>query len=592
MLRGFRWQFLVLIMALGLFIVSLLTRTNTPEQPAPEVVPQSTSTAAVLVPTTTPGSVEVIAPAPVTDNQPVPTYREALVGAIQRLNPLFTDLNPVDRDITALIFEGLTRTNQYGEPEPDLAKSWVISSDGLEYIVQLRDDVLWQDGIPFIATDVVYTLSLLQSPDFPGDSELGAFWRTVEIQPLNDHLIRFRLTQPLGSFLDSLRIGILPEHALRGTTAAQIASHPFNLSPIGTGPYQLEALRSASGNNVQIVDLRVAPVYRARPEGQSGFAVERMSFHLYNTFDNALTAFKAGEVDALAGSTRDERSALLSLPVGSANIHTALQPTLGTLIFNWAKDSTRFFREQRVRIALQTGLDRGSIIERYLANQVVRADSPLFPGSWAYESDLPWPLPDANAARQMLENVKIRSASPEATEEPAPPGGAKFAFTILTPDDPQLVSLAQEIAAQWSQLNITVTVETADAATYQSRLDSGDFDAALVELSLGDSADPDVYQFWDEGQYPDGKNYAGVDDRRIAEDLERARRDPSGINRIILYDNFQRDFIERAVAIPLYYPLYTYATAPQVNGVQLGFIGSPANRFNNIRDWMIPVAGS
>ncbi|MEO8613454.1 MAG: ABC transporter substrate-binding protein, partial [Chloroflexota bacterium] len=430
MLRGFRWQILVLVMALGLFIVSLLMRTNTPEQPAPQVTPQSTSTAGLLVPTSTPASVEVIAPAPVTDNQPIPTYREALAGSIQRLNPLFTDLNPVDRDITSLIFEGLTRTNQYGEPEPDLAKSWVISSDGLEYIVQLRDDVLWQDGLPFTATDVVYTLSLLQSPDFPGDAELGAFWRTVEIQLLNDHLIRFRLTQPLGSFLDSLRIGILPEHALRGTTAAQIASHPFNLSPIGTGPYQLEALRSASGNSVQIVDLRVAPVYRARPEGQSGFAVERMSFHLYSTFDDALTAFKGGEVDALAGRNRAERSSLLS--VGSVTIHTALEPTLGTLIFNWQKDSTRFFREQRVRIALQTGLDRGSIIERYLVNQVVRADSPLFPGSWAYESDLPWPSPNADSARQILDNVKIRPASPEATEEPAPPGGGKFAFTILT----------------------------------------------------------------------------------------------------------------------------------------------------------------
>src|SRR5690242_6915191 len=114
MLRGFRWQFLVLVMALGLFIVSLLTRTTTPEQPAPQGVPPSTATAAVLVPTSTPGSVEVIPPAPVTSDQPVPTYREALVGGIQRLNPLFTDLNPVDRDITSLIFEGLTRTNQYG----------------------------------------------------------------------------------------------------------------------------------------------------------------------------------------------------------------------------------------------------------------------------------------------------------------------------------------------------------------------------------------------------------------------------------------------------------------------------------------------
>src|SRR5262249_49265152 len=213
--------------------------------------------------------------------------------------PLFADLNLVDRDITSLIFEGLTRTNQYGEPEPALAKNWVISSDGLEYVVRLRDDVLWQDGVRFTAIDVIYTISLLQSSDFPGDSALGAFWRTVEVQQLGDDLIRFRLTQPLGSFLDELRIGILPEHALRGTTAAQLATHPFNLSPIGTGPYQLEALRSTGGSGVGIVDLRVAPVYRGRPEGQSGYAVERMSFYLFGSFDDALNALKSGSVDAL-----------------------------------------------------------------------------------------------------------------------------------------------------------------------------------------------------------------------------------------------------------------------------------------------------
>jgi ABC-type transport system substrate-binding protein len=187
----------------------------------------------------------------------------------------------------------------------------------------------------------------------------------------------------------------------------------------------------------------------------------------------------------------------------------------------------------------------------------------------------------------MIENVNIQPSSAEATEEPSTAGGGKFAFSILTPDDPKLVSVAQEIAAQWSQLNISVTVDSVDAATYQARLDGGDFDAALVELSLGDSADPDVYHFWDSGQYPDGKNYGGMDDRRIAELLERARRDPSGINRIILYDEFQRDFIERAIAIPLYYPLYTYAVAPQIEGVQLGFIGSPASRFSAIRDWTV-----
>src|SRR5690606_25308953 len=49
---------------------------------------------------------------------------EALVGEIRKLNPLLATYNPVDRDITALIFEGLTATNAYGEIVPRLAESW------------------------------------------------------------------------------------------------------------------------------------------------------------------------------------------------------------------------------------------------------------------------------------------------------------------------------------------------------------------------------------------------------------------------------------------------------------------------------------
>ncbi|MCB9451906.1 MAG: peptide ABC transporter substrate-binding protein [Anaerolineaceae bacterium] len=576
MLRGFRWPFIVLVMAILLFSASLVTRlSQSPATPLPTNAPPPTP----LPTLPTPQQAAVIQPA---TPAAVSTFREAEVGQVQRLNPLFASLNPVDQDITSLIFEGLTRTDEYGEIIPALAKTWVISSDGLEYVVQLREDVLWQDGIPFTAADVIYTVSLLRSPDFPGDEKLAAFWRTVETQQLGDYLIRFRLTQPLGSFLDALRIGMLPEHALYGTTAAQLADHPFNLSPIGTGPYQLEALRSTDGQTIDIVDLRVAPVFRQRPEGQDGYAIDRVRFQLYDTFEAALSAFQSGEADGLAAPTRHERPPLLATP--NANVQTALAPTLGIVIFNWAEHA--YFREQRVRQALMTGLDRAPILERLLPNLVVKADSPLLPGSWAYTPDLPWPLPNVDTARELLATANIQPGDneAEATEEP---NGGLLNFTILTPDDPALISVAQEIAAQWSQLSINVSVESANADEYQRRLDEGEFDVALVEFSLGDSADPDIYTFWDEGQYPDGKNYGGVSDRRISEALERARRDPDGTNRIIYYHSFQRNFIERAVAIPLYYPLFTYATSQRMSGVQLGVIGLPSDRFYTLKDWTI-----
>lgn len=597
MLRGLRWPLVALFVSAAVFALALVVRLSAPSDdgPAPTptqvisapdtpTTPASTPAPTVLAQatqaTTTPNTLSADHP-PSADG--IVTYREALVGAVKRLNPLFADLNPVDRDITSLIYEGLTRINEHGEAVPHLAESWVTSADGLEVVVRLRDDVLWHDGTPFSADDVLLTMRLLGDPAFPGNPSVGAFWRTVETQKLADDLVRFRLAQPLGSFLHFLSVGLLPEHALRGVAAADLDAHPFNLAPIGTGPYQLEAFRSRNGVTVSAVDLRVAPVYRQRPEGETGYALDRLRFRLYEDFESARNALQAGEVDALAARDWQERPALLRVP--QAMIYTSLAPRLGVLIYNWDEgEGVRFFREQRVRVALQQGLNRETPIENRLSNRAIVADSPLLPTSWAYRADLPWPSTDPIAARALIEDARIQYGEADPPEE----GEPFYRFSILVPDDPALVDLAQQIATQWAQLNLDVSVEPSDPAGYQARLEAGDFDAAIVELHLG--ADPDVYPYWHIGQYPDGLNYGGMADDLLSETLERARQDAYGINRAELYAEFQHDFIARAVALPLYYPLFTYAVHPRVEGVQLGFVGSPEDRFRTLRDWTLSAS--
>ncbi|PJF41619.1 MAG: hypothetical protein D6737_11710, partial [Chloroflexi bacterium] len=213
MFRGFRWQLLAFIIAAAAFALSFVLRSNDDERlpqlptltvttqavvPTPTPIPVQQETTPLTIPATS--AAQVVASS--TQNT-APIFREALIGSVRRLNPLFADLNPVDRDITSLIFEGLVRINEFGEPVPALAREWTISPDGREYVMVLRDDVLWHDGIPFSAADVTYTMAMLRSQDFPGSAELAAFWRTVETEQLGDHLIRFRLTQPLASFLDA-----------------------------------------------------------------------------------------------------------------------------------------------------------------------------------------------------------------------------------------------------------------------------------------------------------------------------------------------------------------------------------------------------
>ena len=88
-MKRFRWQ--ILIAAAGVILVLLLILalrgTNAPILPA--------------APETRGGE-----------------YSEALVGGMQRLNPVLDVRNPPDRDVDRLVFSGLLRFDSTGVPIP------------------------------------------------------------------------------------------------------------------------------------------------------------------------------------------------------------------------------------------------------------------------------------------------------------------------------------------------------------------------------------------------------------------------------------------------------------------------------------------
>jgi peptide/nickel transport system substrate-binding protein len=589
MLRGYRWQLAALLTSAVLFALAVSARLNVEsEQPAvsPTPVVIAVTATSELLSTLPPADDARILTPSADDADGIVTYREGLIGRVQRLNPLYANLNPVDRDITSLIFEGLTRMNERGEIEPALAERWLISSSGLEYVVYLRREIAWHDGMPFTSADVDYTMSILRDPGFAEDEELGAFWRTIETEVLDTYIVRFRLTQPLANFLDRLRIGILPEHALRGMRAAQLAAHPFNLSPIGTGAYQLESIHT-EGGIIRGVNLRAAPVFRARAEGQSQpFQLERIQFQIFDDFEAAVSAFSSGSIDGFAARDRSERRILFDTANRSGKqLINGFEPTIGTLIFNWSNDETSYFRDQRIRVALDVGLNRSALVERTMLNQAVSANSFMLPAFWAYSSFNARPTYDPNAARRLLQTARERLGDAGAQAPETSLSEGLFAFTILVPNDPAVQALAQEIAAQWGQIGLSVDVEAVDLDSYHTRLASGDFEAAIVEYSFAGSAEPDLYLFWHQGQYPGGLNYGGVDDRRISQILEAIRREPFGVNRRQHYLAFQSEFAERAVALPLYYPLFTYGLSREMSNVQIGLLSAPSDRFITIGSW-------
>src|SRR3989338_6242127 len=164
------------------------------------------------------------------------SFVEGVVGEPRLINPLLSQTNDADRDLTTLIYSGLMKYNEEGKPVPDLAKSYEVSSDGLNYTIYLRDNAFWHDGVPVTAEDVVFTIQTAQNPDYGSLQRVN--WQGVEIEKVNDVTIIFKLKERYAQFINNFTIRILPGHVWRDVKPVNFGLSDMNLKPIGSGPYK------------------------------------------------------------------------------------------------------------------------------------------------------------------------------------------------------------------------------------------------------------------------------------------------------------------------------------------------------------------
>ncbi len=503
------------------------------------------------------------------------TYVEGIVGFPHYLNPLLSS-SQVDRDICALLFSGLTRLNERGEVEPDLARGWETTLDGLTCTFYLRSNVYWHDGTPFTADDVVFTISLLQAGDFSGPPDLGSdLWRAVTVEKVNRRTVRFTLPEPYAPFLDYTTVGILPAHLLKGVRAAALPDIEFNLNPVGTGPFQLE--------EIEVEGETIAAVVLGQPSRHHGPQpyLDRVQFRFYPSDQAVFDAYEAGEVEGIA------RISVADLPRASASptldLFSAQVAEYGIVLLNLGRSDLPFSQEQEVRQALMYALDRQRVVDDALKGQALVIHNPLIPGTWAYDDDILRYEYDPDTASELLDEAGWRL--PAGSDGVRRKEDQPLAFTLLASSEPERFAVAQMLAEQWAAIGIEVTVETASPLKVREALERRNFEAILIHLSL--PGDPDPYPFWHETQIENGQNYAGFAHRRISEVVEQARVTVNRERRRELYYEFQEIFAQEVPALLLYVPVYTYGVDERIHNVQIGPLVYPSDRFRTISDWWI-----
>jgi peptide/nickel transport system substrate-binding protein len=512
-------------------------------------------------------------------------YTEALVGSLSRLNPLLDMSSPVDRDVDRLLYSGLIRFDGRGLPLGDLADSWGISSDGLIYNFSIRANAVWHDGQPVTSDDVIFTIELLRNANPTIPTDLQDFWQQIEIKRLDDKTVQFRLPEPFAPFMDYLTFGVLPEHLLGDLTFDDLVNAQFNIQPIGSGPYRFDHLIMEGDKINGLVLTAFDKYYATKPY------IEQIAFRYYPNVQAALEAYQKGEVMGIGQVTTDILPGILKDSKLNLNLYTGRLPELTLIFLNMDSPQAPFLKEADIRRALLMGLNRQLIVDQLLSGQAIIADGPIFPGTWAYYEGMEHIGYDPDAAIALLK--KAGYTLPAEGGDIRTKEGTPLEFELLYPDDEVHANLAEAIQQDWARLGVSTILK---AVLYDELvndyLSPREYQAALVNLNLTRFADPDPYPFWHQAQATGGQNYSKWDDRQASEYLEQARVTTNIEERTRLYRNFQVRFGKELPALPLYYPVYTYAVSADVQGVRMGPLFDPSDRFDTITGWFMVTENS
>ena len=501
-------------------------------------------------------------------------YIEAVVGSPARVNPLFAPLNETDADLASLVFSGLTRLGPDGQVFPDLAESWEVSEDGLNYTFKLRRDVTWHTGVAFTAEDAVFTYELLADPELPSDPRLGQLWRQVSCSAGDEFTLLCELPEPFAPFLSFTTIGLLPKHVLEGTTAATIADNPFNQAPAGTGPFRIAQLDQTKAI------LRANPTYFGeRP------ALDEIEIRFYPDPSTAAAALSRSEVQGLLlgpGASQEDFDLLTSSQ--GLRAYTANRTTYTVLFLN---NSQPPFDDRALREAVALSINIDDIISDLLGGRAVRADSPMVPGTWAFNPQLEPRPHDPEEARALLDEAGWKMTDGGVRQKE----GKEMRVSLMTDQDPLRIAIAQEIANQLAEVGIQVAVAPQGSADLvREFLVPHQYQAAIFGWDPGadPDPDPDPYHVWHSSQVgPEGRNIAGYQNEDADHLIEEARQTTDLDKRQTLYYTFQQKFFEDVPSVLLYNPVFTYFVAEEVQNIELGTLFQPSSRFASAVQWTV-----
>lgn len=501
-------------------------------------------------------------------------YVEGIVGQPRFINPLISNTTFADSDLVSLIYSGLFKYDTEGLIEKDLAENYEVSEDGKSYTIYLKKGVKWHDGEDLTADDVVFTFNLIRDPEYKSFLRTGL--QGVSISKMDDHTVKFDLSNPYFRFLESLAFGILPKHVWEETPADKFALVEGNLKPVGSGPYKfLDIQKKSNGDIVSYKLSSFKEYYMGDPY------ISKMIFNFYPDEDALIADFNKKEVSGMGNVSVDKLSNLKASR--NVEIKDLVTPRYFALFANQSTSKPLSYDE--VRRALSIGTDRQKIVDEILHGRGFPIYSPIFPQMQGYvdaSSDYTY---DIEKAKSILDEAGWKL---DETEGVRKKGDTRLEFEIVTIDWPQIVESAEFLRSNWESLGVKIKdIKVLSAGDFQQNyVKTREYESVLFGQDL--SFVPDLYSYFhSENKRDPGLNLSLFENKDLDELISSVRQENDEAKRIEKYHKMIEIIKEKNPAIFLYSQYYIYPISKSVKGVKVKNIVSPSSRFSDVNEWYI-----
>lgn len=458
--------------------------------------------------------------------------------------------------VYGILQPGLFRLDpETGDWHPALVASWDFGADSTTVDLELDRSYRWSDGAPFVAADVVTSLSLYRDPR-TGYARTSQLDPVSAVEAVDEGTVRVTFADRVFDPFFVISHVVLPHHVVATAPRDSVDTWEIGREPVTLGAYRLVSWESNAS-------LLLARSDRARP-GEAW--VDEIEVVVRPDAGARVLGLRTGEIDVVDSVPLHLVEGLADEP--GVDLRSVTGRSVAFLQCNLQRPG---LDDPAVREAISLAIDRDAIVRGPLFGFAVPAASLVPPVSWAYADELSPDPYDVDRARELLD----AAGHPVADDGRRP--GLRFEL-LLRSGDSAREAVASVLLRRLADVGIEIVIRPMEMGALLREASTGDFDLHLAQLSGPVGADVSPF-LTSAGRF----NFGAFSDPRVDELSDAAASALDRASARTLSLRLQERVAASRPVIPLFHPATVVGVRSRVHGAAPTWL-SP---FDRIESWWV-----